>query len=81
MTERQGSPTDYPGRRAKGSGLGQMKVVEQDGVTALLLTAPEREVLRKALTNVKPKTLEQAEGIVVQAAVKLLARVGPLLRG
>jgi len=56
-----------------------MKVVEQDGVTALLLTASEREVLRKGLTNVKPKTLEQAEGIVIQAAVELLARVAPLL--
>ena len=58
-----------------------MKLVEQDRVTALLLTEPEREILRKALKNVKPKMLEPAEGVIVEAAVKLLTRVGPLLRG
>ena len=58
-----------------------MKLVEQDRVTALLLTEPEREILRKALKNVKPKVLEREEGVIVEAAVKLLTRVGPLLRG
>ena len=58
-----------------------MKLAEQDGVTALLLTEPEREILRKALKNVKPKVLEREEGVIVEAAVKLLTRVGPLLRG
>ncbi len=43
-----------------------MKLVEQDRVTALLLTEPEREILRKALENV---------------TVKLLARLGPLFGG
>jgi hypothetical protein len=57
-----------------------MKLVEQDRVTALLLTEPEREILRKALKNVKPKMLEPAEGVIVEAAVKLLTRPGPAWR-
>ena len=61
-------------------GVKRMKLVEQDGVTALLLTEPEREILRKALKNVKPKVLEPAEGVVVEAAVKLLTRRGPAWR-
>ncbi len=61
-------------------GVKRMKLVEQDGVTALLLTEPEREILRKALKNVKPKVLEPAEGIILEVAVKLLTRVGPAWR-
>ena len=57
-----------------------MKSVEQDGVTALLLSEPERNILRKALKNVKPKVLEPAEGIIVEVAVKLLTRAGPAWR-
>lgn len=53
----------------------KMKLVEQDVVTALMLTEPEREILRKALMNVKPRALEPALGVVVEAAAKLLTRV------
>jgi len=59
---------------------GHMKLVEQDGVTALLLSEPERAILRKALKSVKPKVLEPAESVIVDVAVKLLTRMGPAWR-
>jgi len=58
-----------------------MKLVEQDGVTALLLTEPEREILRKALKNVKPKVLEPAEGIILHGFWRVWHCAGAWLRG
>jgi hypothetical protein len=48
--------------------------VEQDGVTALLVSEPEREILKTALENAKIKSRDAADLAVIEAAVKLLTR-------
>ena len=52
-----------------------MKSIEQDGVTALLLSEAEREILKRALENAKTKALPRAETAIIEAAVKLLTRM------
>ena len=54
-----------------------MKSIEQDGVTALLLNEPEREILKKALERAK-KTLAPPETAVIEAAVKFLTRTSKM---
>jgi hypothetical protein len=51
-----------------------MKSVEQDGVTALLVSEPEREILKRTLENAKIKSRDAADLAVIEAAVKLLTR-------
>jgi hypothetical protein len=51
----------------------EMKSVEQDGVTVLVLNEPAREIIRRALENVESKS--PAEAVVIGATVKLLARI------
>lgn len=57
-----------------------MKSIEQDGVTALLLSEAERQILKSVLEDAKTKVLSPAETAIVQAAVKLLTRVTKMPR-
>jgi hypothetical protein len=52
-----------------------MKSVEQDGVTALLLSEPEREILKRTLESARTKELGPGEAAIVEAAVKFLTRI------
>ena len=52
-----------------------MKSIEQDGVTALLLSEAERQILKSVLEDAKTKVLSPPETAIVKAAIKLLTRV------
>lgn len=52
-----------------------MKSIEQEGVTALLLSEDEREILKRALENAKAKARGPGEAAIIEAAVKSLTRM------
>lgn len=51
-----------------------MKSIEQDGVTAVLLSDAEREILKRVLEKAKTKTSAPAETAVIAVALKFLTR-------
>jgi hypothetical protein len=55
-----------------------MKSIEQDGVTALLLSEAERRILKKVLEDAKTKLLSPAETAIVEVAIKFLTRVAKM---
>lgn len=50
-----------------------MRSAKQDGMTVLLLSDPEREILRRALQAAKGSPFGKAEKAIIEAALNALA--------